>query len=185
LCTAGAGLADDRPWPFDDGIHAWWVEAGRLLAAEYPGDQDGVRAAEKVGLLVDAGVRTFVDLTEAEELVPYELVVVDAASRRQLDLRYHRFPIPDVGVIVDEGYGPILEHIAASMDRGAVYVHCWGGVGRTGTVIGCHLVDAGVLDADVDARLGELRAGTGKAHRASPETARQRDVIRRRAAARG
>ena len=67
-------------------------------------------------------------------------------------------------------------------EGGPIAVH---GIGRTGTVIGCHLADAGVLDDDIDARLRELRAGTRKSHRASPENARQRDVIRRRAAARG
>ena len=58
-----------------------------------------------------------------------------------------------------------------------VYVHCWGGVGRTGTVVGCHLVESGVAAGEVPAALGALRAGTARAHRASPETDAQRGFI--------
>jgi protein-tyrosine phosphatase len=64
-------------------------------------------------------------------------------------------------------------------ERGGVYVHCLGGVGRTGTVIGCLLIESGVADVDIDARLRELRSGTGTGNRHRPETSAQRDVIRR------
>jgi protein-tyrosine phosphatase len=62
-----------------------------------------------------------------------------------------------------------------------VYVHCWGGKGRTATVIGCHLIDGGL---DYDATLAELRrlrAGTKKAGEAVLETAAQHEVLRDRA----
>lgn len=179
LFFADAGAAPDRPWPFDDFLHAWWVEPARLLAGEYPGHHDGERAAAKVGLLIDMGVRTFVDLTQPGELHAYDRYVAEAASRRQLDLRYLRFPIPDMSVLDDDGYGPILDAIAEGFDRGAVYVHCWGGVGRTGTVIGCHLVESGIAAEVVVEHLRHLRAGTCKAHRHCPETPAQADVIRR------
>ena len=174
-----AGLVEQRThaWSFDPYIHAWWVEPGRLLAGEYPGNQSEVRAAEKVALLVDAGVRTFVDLTEDGELVPYEHHVALAAERRRLDLRYERHPIPDQNVIAAEGYGPILDAIAAGFERGTVYVHCWGGVGRTGTVIGCHLVDGGLANADVLPFLRKLREGTRKSRRPAPENATQEGII--------
>ncbi len=59
-----------------------------------------------------------------------------------------------------------------------MYVHCWGGVGRTGTVVGCLLAKSGVADEDIGARLHELRSGTRKADRPCPEADAQRDVIR-------
>ena len=58
-------------------------------------------------------------------------------------------------------------------------MHCWGGVGRTGTVVGCLLAEAGVADEDIDSYMDELRFGTRKADRPCPETPAQRDVIRR------
>jgi hypothetical protein len=51
----------------------------------------------------------------------------------------------------------------------------------TGTVIGCILAEDGDLDHHgVLARLQELRAGTGKATRSSPETPAQVEIIRAR-----
>ena len=79
------------PWPHEQEIHAWWVEPGRVLAGEYPGNKDRDRAIEKIDLLVDAGVRTFVDLTEEGErdLRPYAGLVAQVAEARDLDLRHH------------------------------------------------------------------------------------------------
>ncbi|HTW99459.1 MAG TPA: protein-tyrosine phosphatase family protein [Acidimicrobiales bacterium] len=67
---------------------------------------------------------------------------------------------------------------------GAVYLHCWGGVGRTGTVVGCLLADEGLGHHEIVERIERLRAGTCKASRPSPETEAQRGVIERRAARR-
>jgi protein-tyrosine phosphatase len=55
----------------------------------------------------------------------------------------------------------------------AVYVHCWGGIGRTGTVIGCLLAHNGNSSDDILATIARLRAGTSKASRPSPESREQ------------
>jgi protein-tyrosine phosphatase len=63
-----------------------------------------------------------------------------------------------------------------------VYVHCWGGIGRTSTVVGCLLVDGGL---DADAALADIdrrRSVTRKADRAAPQTDAQIDVVRTRVA---
>jgi protein-tyrosine phosphatase len=83
-----------------------------------------------------------------------------------------------------EGYDEILDAISESTERGVVYIHCWGGIGRTSTVVGCLLVDAGL---DAHAALADItrrRSTTRKAHRAAPETPGQIDVIRARSARR-
>jgi protein-tyrosine phosphatase len=58
-----------------------------------------------------------------------------------------------------------------------VYVHCFGGIGRTGTVVGCYLVRHG---ADAETALAEIarrRQGTPDGYRRSPETNEQRQFV--------
>ncbi len=98
---------------------------------------------DKLNVLVDAGIRTFIDLTTpADRLAPYDQALELVASARQLELERLSFPIPDLGVVDDE-YDAVTSTIATALRRGGVYVHCWGGIGRTGTVVGCVLVDEG------------------------------------------
>jgi hypothetical protein len=168
-------------WKYDALIHGWWVIPGRLLATEYPGAKDPQKAARKIRTLLDAGITSFVDLTEAGEttwdgapMVPY-----DGA----LAARYQRFAIRDTSVRPDAGYDPIIDHIRAELDSGeVVLVHCWGGKGRTGTVVGCWLIDEEHLGfPEVLARMQELRKGTRKADHRVPDTDEQKAVLRRRA----
>ena len=113
------------------------------------------------------------------DIPAFDPISYDAAVRAATCRAQHSFF--DQHVIEDEGYGPILDAIAAELDRGVVYVHCWGGVGRTGTVVGCLLADRGLGYDEALAELAALRAGTRKGDRAAPETDEQRAVIRRRA----
>ncbi len=183
LYVAGGGTEVQPGWPHDTYVHGWWVDPGRLLAGEYPGHPGPARAVHKVNVLVDAGIRTFVDLTTpADRLDPYEPVVHAAAQARRLDLRHVSFPIPDNDVIADHEYDTVTTMIERALGRGGVYVHCWGGVGRTGTVVGCMLADEGLGYDEVIDRLATLRCGSRKASRPAPEVPVQHDVIRRRAA---
>ena len=117
----------------------------RSLLASTPAIADAERARNKVNLLIDHGVRTFVDLTTPDDrLGPYAELVDDAAKLRGLDLQRVAHPIPDMDVIDTSGYAAIVETIRASTGRGAVFVHCWGGIGRTATVVGCLLVSDGL-----------------------------------------
>jgi hypothetical protein len=71
---------------------------GRLIAGEYPGDRDDAPARAKLGALLDAGVRTFIDLTEPHELAPYDNLVRELARSRGTEVNYVRLPIRDVSV---------------------------------------------------------------------------------------
>lgn len=169
-------------WPHDETIHGYWIEPGAVLAGEYPGDRDSVRAAAKINLLVDNGIRTFVDLTsDRDGLTPYEDTVEQVAEQRRLPLERINFVIPDMGVRDDDGYDEIVHAIRAATARGGVYVHCWGGIGRTSTVAGCLLVDAGMGGDEALAHIARLRSSTRKAHMPAPQTQAQRDVVRQRA----
>lgn len=181
----GAGPPDEVLWPHDADLHAWWVEPGEVLAGEYPAARNDLRrSAEKLNLLVDAGIRTFIDLTTpGDRLDPYGSVLTGIAAARKLDLRHVGAGIPDLGVLADHEYDHILGLVREHRRRGGVYIHCWGGVGRTGTVVGALLAEAG-YDYDTMLRtLRTLRAGTKEERRPCPETEAQRGVLRRRSSA--
>ena len=182
LHAAADDTAADRRWLLDHAHHAWWVEPGLVMAGEYPLSKFG--GEEKLDLLMDAGVRTFIDLTTPEdELRPYRDELLDRARKRGIDVRHESHPIPDLGVVELDAYRDIVDLIAAENAAGrAVYIHCWGGIGRTGTVVGCHLVERHDGDepptvTDILEQISELRAGTKKDHRLAPETPDQRAKI--------
>ena len=54
---------------------------------------------------------------------------------------------------------------------------CWAGIGRTGTVVGCWLVEAGRSGDDVLEAIKVLRATTMKRWTQSPETSDQGGLL--------
>lgn len=68
--------------------HSYWVLPGKLLAGEYPRNKDERSSREKIAVLLGAGVKAFIDLTEADEgLLPYAPLLMGAS--------HERFPIRD------------------------------------------------------------------------------------------
>ena len=179
-------MDDGQRWPHDEILHAWWVEPGRLLAGEYPGATTSERARENVGLLIDAGVDSIVDLTTPDDhLASYREALEFVATQAGRQIHHFAHPIPDMSVIDHDGYDRILARIGDEIDSGrVVYLHCWGGKGRTCTVVGCLLIDDGLDYQAAIARIAQLRAGTRKAIDACPESPSQHRLLRERAAQR-
>ena len=153
----------------------YWVVPGTLLAGEYPRNKDAQSSHAKIRALLRAGVTAFIDLTEADEgLYPYGAWIGTAS--------HQRFPIRDGSVPVSpEATRAILDAIDDHTARGQlVYVHCWGGVGRTGVIIGCWLARHGLGGDAALTRLRELWQHCPKSvSRASPETQEQAHYIMR------
>lgn len=105
---------------------------GHAYAGEYPGDKNEKMAKMKIKHMLHFGVKHFVDLTEDGELKPYSHLLPKGAS-------YLRFPISDCGVPKSvESVNRLLDKIEDFEKMGGyTYIHCWGGVGRTGTIVGC------------------------------------------------
>lgn len=129
-------------------------------------------------------MRLFVDLTEEGEGSPplkpyYELLKVVAADRGIADaVAWVRMPIRDVDVPNEAGLRATLAVLEDGRNRpGLIYVHCWGGVGRTGTVAGCFLIEHSAPPEATIQRIAARRAHTDRAGRAAPETAAQREMV--------
>ncbi|MXY60098.1 MAG: hypothetical protein F4Y96_06510 [Chloroflexi bacterium] len=160
--------------------NCYWVEPGKLLAGEYPREPDHAPSLTKLRALRDAGVSAFIDLTEKVEaqawgwVKPYD-DMIDGAS-------HERFPIADMGIPDSPALAiAALDAIDRHIEEGrTVYVHCFGGVGRTGVIVGCWLVRHGRTGDEALDRLAELWQDCPKSplHPPSTQMPEQMDYIR-------
>ena len=112
-----------------------WVAPGTILAGEYPRNLENDAASrEKLKAFTDAGFQTFIDFTREGELSPYAQWLPDG-------VRHVRIPVRDLSVPESEDDMRLaLDLMDESVETGKkTYVHCWGGIGRTGTAVGCWL----------------------------------------------
>lgn len=165
----------DHPIP-----NSYWVRTGRLLAGEYPRDWDDQLSRYKLRLLLKAGVTLFLDLTESGEydLKPYVPLLQEQAAASNQIVTHQRMSIPDRGTPTPEEMRRILDTIDDALAAGqTVYVHCYGGIGRTGTVVGCYMVRHGKSGHEALTEIGRLRQETPDGWASSPETEQQRQMI--------
>lgn len=170
-----------RPIP-----NSYVVTENTLVAGEYPGAapyMDPTNANDKLSKFLDAGITAFIDLTEDGELNAYAPSLMSLASERKVEVVHLRQPIRDGGTCSPEQMRETLDAIDAHHAAGRnVYVHCWGGIGRTGMTIGCWLVRHGYSADDalarVDAGFCSMPKRVRMASYNSPETAAQVRVVR-------
>ena len=168
---------------------AYVAMGGAVAAGAYPGSPRSAgrdAATAKLAAFLNAGVTAFIDLTgAADRLEPYAVSLQEIAMARDVTITHQRFHIPDMDVCDARQLNLILDTIDDHVSAGnGVYVHCWGGVGRTGMVIGCWLVRHGY---DGDSALQEVLAlfrsmseEKWAKHKSwgSPQTEAQRQVVR-------
>jgi len=156
----------DRPVP-----RSYWVRPGALLAGEYPAHDDPGWTRLRLERFRAAGVTAFLDLTEEGELPPYDELPSGWATHR-------RFPIRDFSCPSDVEMRELLDVLDMALERETVYLHCWGGTGRTGTVVGCWLVRQGMDGEEALATIAALRRETAYGERRSPESDEQWAMVR-------
>lgn len=166
--------------PFEN---SYWAVEKNLLAGAFPNSQSQKETTLMLERLLDVGVRYMVNLTQYDETdwLWYEHEMATLAAERNQVVEFRQFPIPNGCVPTVEFMQTILNEIDNFMwdNGGVVYVHCWAGRGRTGTVIGCFLARNGVaLGEEVLELLATLRRALPNAHKESPETEEQREMVR-------
>jgi protein tyrosine/serine phosphatase len=157
--------------------NSYWVVPGLFLAGEHPVYYDDTNA--RLSALLASGVRTFIDLTEPHELGSYHQLLNTLATDRRIDITQHRIPIKDRRVPEKSTLIQILDVIDRSMkDRNPAFVHCFAGIGRTGTVVGCYLRRHGLAGRrDIITRIAQLRSSMPFGDEPSPHTAEQVGVV--------
>ncbi len=159
----------DPPLP-----NSYWLLPGQIAGGEHPGGLDDAETDQRLALIAAAGVDCFVDLTRSGELPAYQ-------TRLSAGTWYFHLPIEDHGVPDSIFMSQVLTVIAGALNAGRrVYVHCRAGIGRTGTVLGCILVERGLTGEEA---LKQLNRQWGHNARSRtwprvPETPAQANFVR-------
>lgn len=163
-----------------------------IYAGEYPGDKDDFECKLKIGSFDNhpCEFNYFYDLTEKGELRPYRQYL-------GAEQEYHKFSIPDCGTPNETAsVARLLNEIITRSQRNhqsiihgheKTYIHCWGGVGRTGTIIACyyayrlkgqgHTADE-IYQKAMDMLSESFSRCSKSKYRISPENQQQRDFIK-------
>lgn len=145
----------------------------RVYAGEYAGDKFNPK--DKIQSLLDFGITHFIDLTEEGDLDSYKQYIPENCC-------HCRFPIRDVSVPKEcKSVYELMKYIdiVISNPDNKVYIHCWGGVGRTGLIVGCYYVYRGETAKQALEHLSESFKQCPKSeHRRTPETREQIEFIR-------
>jgi len=174
--------------------NSYWVVPGLIAAGPFPGALEEITYKIRLSTFFDAGIRAFINLQELGEMSRSKYDFVEDYSHQFLFLLekngekeipeglMRRFPITDKNVPSIKLMKNILDEIdKLKADRIPIYIHCWGGIGRTGTVVGCWLLRHGlaernnVLDKIFDLRRSQVEPSCMAYN--SPETEIQERFI--------
>ena len=156
--------------------NSYWVLPGRLLAGEYPGGATPESTRERLSRVLAAGIDCFLDLTQSQEIAPYEASLPP-------DVDYFRCSIADHATAADpREMREILACLRDALREGRrVYLHCRAGIGRTGMVVGCLLAERGLSGEEALAELNRLWQQSARSRQwpTVPETSDQVEYVRR------
>ena len=165
---------------------SYWIVPEKLLAGGYPGSEDPVEEERNLKGLIQAGIRHVISLMEPQEFnppddpfPPYVDHMESIAKKLKISVTFDQISIKDFSVPTERQMIRILNQIEMCIKYDKpVYVHCWGGKGRTGTVVGCYLARYGIAAGnDVIKMIKELRKNTECFSDPSPETTKQISMV--------
>ncbi|CAF2614515.1 unnamed protein product [Rotaria sp. Silwood2] len=178
--------------------YSHWVIPKLLLASAYPGERNPNAHKLLIRKIIDVGVQVVVNIMEIEELkrfTPYKDLMLQLAKEEKQnnlicffddlenrEIEFISFPIRDQSVHqINQCVLDFCLELCDRIKRGqVVLVHCWGGHGRTGTIISIMIGILFNLNSEeaisMNRRLHDQRIYTNGI--ASPETQSQIDQIR-------
>ena len=153
----------------------YWLDGpwkGKLALAARPRGGDWLE--DDIANWKKAGVGAVLSLLTPEEQNELELQN-EAREVQGQGLRFSSFPIPDLQVPRSEAkLAETLKNVTANLSAGKnVLIHCRQGIGRTGIIAACLLIQSGMSPG---AAVELVSAARGMV---VPETAEQREWIER------
>ena len=176
-------MAEILKVPFN---RSYWVVPGKLLAGGYPGSENQMEEERKLKGLIQAGIRHVISLMEPQEynrpddpFPPYVDHMESFAQKLKILVTFDQISIKDFSVPTERQMVRVLNQIDMCIKyEKPVYVHCWGGKGRTGTVVGCYLARHGFATGnEVIKKIKEFRKDTVDCSDPSPETREQIKMV--------
>jgi protein-tyrosine phosphatase/GNAT superfamily N-acetyltransferase len=158
----------------------YWVQENRLMAGNYPWSEVPEEANFKLSVLKSKGIDAVVSLIEADELSTASKKLLSYADAMQAaGIEVINIPIRDFSIPSVEQMQKILTTIDILIaQKKIVYIHCRGGIGRTGTAVGCWLIQKKIASpANVLEQIRQLKSESGLSVFESPETEEQRNFI--------
>lgn len=165
---------------------SYWVVPGKLLAGCYPGSDDVIKQEINLKELIQVGIRHVISLLEPQDykrpddpFPPYVDHMETIAETMKISVTFDQISIKDFSVPTERQMVRILNQIDTCIKYDKpVYVHCWGGKGRTGTVVGCYFARHGsAAGNDVIQMIRKLRKDTEDYTDPSPETKEQINMV--------
>ena len=155
----------------------YWILENKLMAGALPSTPDLEGTKAKIGYLKNNNVSAIINLMEADERDKHGNPFFDYMPiANELGIDVLRFPIKDVSIPTIETMRSILDTINHLLENEkTVYIHCWGGIGRTGTVAGCFLIEHKMAtNTEAVSMIQKLKQHSERlATRISPETVEQ------------
>ncbi|HJN26780.1 MAG TPA: dual specificity protein phosphatase 23 [Candidatus Latescibacteria bacterium] len=130
-----------------------WVIDGSLAACGHPGGSPYAGALEAdLQIIRSQGIGLVVTLTETP---------LDPQALEKAGLRGIHLPVPDMTPPSLEAIDLFIDAADVAMQENlATLVHCRAGLGRTGTVVACYLVRAGLTGDEAIHQIRQLRPGS-------------------------
>jgi protein tyrosine/serine phosphatase len=159
---------------------SYWIIPGKFMAGEYPALGSETETKGRIYWLLDMDIDFIIDLTEADErgLWQYSDIIQDEAKKYKRNARYQRMPIKDFSTPPKERIKEILDTVDVVLNSGNhIYLHCQGGKGRTGLIVGCYLVRHGYAGDEALRQLEKFRKEIPGRYEPSPETEGQKRMV--------
>jgi len=156
--------------------NTYWVLPGLLLAGEHPSGLNPEATRQRLSTLLACGIECFLDLTHPAEIDPYDQELPFQVEYLRKPIRDHCLPEKREHMV------EILDCLHDALGSGRpAYVHCRAGIGRTGMVVGCLLVERGLTGEQALDELARLwqQSERSKLWPNVPETDAQANYVRR------